>query len=188
MISIIKGFVLQNSGTEIIVMTSSGVGYNIFVSPARSDVWKVGAEAEILTCHIVREDSQELFGFGNETERELFNKLLSVSGIGPKSALRLMSLGTVEEIGAAINRGDLVYLTKVSGIGSKTAERIVVELRGKIGKNVEIIEGGDVLGDVVEGLMALGYSASEARAVVKPLNSAGKTSEQLLKEALQKMK
>jgi len=187
MISLIFGKILSNNGAEVVVLTAGGVGYKIYVSPARSDVWVVGGEAQILTYQVVREDALDLFGFVNEAERSLFTKLIAVSGIGPKTALRLMSLGTVEEIGAAINRGDLVYLTKVSGIGGKTAERIVVELRGKIDKTTTLGESG-VLGDVIEGLVALGYSASDAREAVKKLNTDGKTSEQILREALQRVK
>ena len=187
MISLIFGKILSNNGAEVVVLTAGGVGYKIYVSPARSEGWTVGSEAQILTYQVVREDALDLFGFAVEAERSLFIKLIGVSGIGPKTALRLMSLGTVEEIGAAINRGDLVYLTKVSGIGGKTAERIVVELRGKIDKTTTLGESG-VLGDVVEGLVALGYSANDAREAVKKLNVVGKTSEQLLKEALQRVK
>ena len=187
MISLIFGKIIGNNGAEVVVLTAGGVGYKIFVSPARSDIWVVGTEAQILTYQVVREDALDLFGFGAEAERGLFIKLIGVSGIGPKTALRLMSLGTVEEIGAAINRGDLVYLTKVSGIGGKTAERIVVELRGKIDKSATLGESG-VLGDVIAGLEALGYSATDAREAIKKLDIKGKTSEQLMKEALQRVK
>lgn len=191
MISIITGKILSNSGGEIIVLTAGGVGYKVATNPLRAEKWPVGSEAEILTYLAVREDALELYGFESSSERKLFLQFLTVSGIGPKTALHLLSLGTVEEIAAAIARGDVSYLTKVSGVGRKTAERMVVELKDKVA-GAELFgakaAGGDALGDVMDGLMALGYSGSQARAAVKGLNPAGKTSEQLLKEALQIIK
>lgn len=190
MISLIFGKILSNTGSEIVIMTNGGVGYKILVNAARSEKWSVGSEVQVLTHLVIREDAQELFGFADARERGLFLNFVSVSGIGPKTAMHLLSLGTVDEIAAAIARSDVSYLTGVSGIGQKTAERIVVELKNKVGKLTEqLAEGvGDQLSDVVAGLVALGYSTSEARAAIKPLNPAGKTSEQLLKEALQKIK
>jgi len=119
-------------------------------------------------------------------EKELFLKFLDVNGVGPKSALHLISLGSVEEISSAIARGDINYLTKVSGIGKKTAERIVVELKSKMSKlgidNLELDNGQ--LGEVMDALVSLGYSKDEAREVVKNLDSEGKNSEELIRQAL----
>ena len=198
MISIIQGKVLANFGGKLAVLTAGGVGYEIMVSATSAKNWAVGAEAQILTYLAVRESSLDLYGFVSDNEKELFEKFLLVSGIGPKTALHLLSLGSVQEISSAIGRGDLAYLTNVSGIGKKTAERILVELKNKIGAGatgLEEMEGA--LGDVVEGLAALGYSFIEAREAVKNLSPYGrspegrdeaKTSEQLLKEALQRIK
>ena len=190
MISLIQGKIISNNGAEIVILTAGGVGYKLAVNPMRASDWPVGSEATVLTYLVVREEVLDLYGFANEQERRLFLNFVSISGIGPKTALHLLSLGTVEEISAAIGRGDVAYLTKVSGVGKKTAERMVVELRDKISAGVSGLpmEGGDILSDVVEGLVSLGYSQSEAREVVKNLKVEGKTSEQLLKEALQKIK
>jgi Holliday junction DNA helicase RuvA len=134
----------------------------------------------------VRENSMDLFGFQSLAEKELFLKFLDVNGVGPKSALHLISLGSVEEISSAIARGDINYLTKVSGIGKKTAERIVVELKSKMSKlgidNLELDNGQ--LGEVMDALVSLGYSKDEAREVVKNLDSEGKNSEELIRQAL----
>jgi len=188
MISTITGKVISNNGLELVVMTSGGVGYKIFVNPAKSDRWPTGSEAQILTYLAVREDAMDLFGFGAEAERQLFLKLLSVSGIGPKSALHTLSLGEVDEINSAIARGDADYMTKVSGIGRKTAERIVVELKSKM------VSVGTVLGEVtgkmaevIEGLIVLGYSASEAREAVKDISDELPT-ELIIREALKKFR
>ena len=189
MISIIQGKVLSNFGGKLVVLTAGGVGYEIMVSATSAKNWVVGTDVQILTYLAVREGSLDLYGFVSENEKELFEKFLLVSGIGPKTALHLLSLGSVQEISSAIGREDLAYLTNVSGIGKKTAERILVELKNKVGAGatgLEDMEGA--LGDVVEGLAALGYSFIEAREAVKNLDVKGKTSEKLLKEALQRIK
>lgn len=189
MISLVAGKVLAKDLNKLTVLTAGGVGYEIMVSAASAKNWAIGTDVQILTYLAVRESALDLYGFANDSEKQLFEKFLLVSGIGPKTALHLLSLGSVQEISSAIGRGDLSYLTNVSGIGKKTAERILVELKNKIGAGatgLEEFEGA--LGDVIEGLAALGYSLIEARDAVKNLDVHGKTSEQLLKEALQRIK
>jgi len=192
MISIINGKVISKDGGLLTVVTAGGVGYEITTNINSAKQWDVGSEAHILTYLAVRETAMELYGFSNREEKDLFEKFLIVSGIGPKTAMHLLSLGSVGEISSAIAREDVNYLTNVSGIGKKTAERIVVELKNKIQNSQSTadngFEKGNLLGDVVEGLVALGYSMSEAREVVKKLDPKDKTSEQLLKEALQRVK
>ena len=187
MISIISGKVISNNGPQVVIMTAGGVGYKILVNAGKSDRWPTGSEAQILTYMVVRDDAMELFGFGAEKERQLFLKLLSVSGIGPKSALHVLSLGEVEEISAAVTRGDVAFLTRVSGVGKKTAERIVVELKSKMVDINAVLGGlGGKVGEVVEGLISLGYSASEAREAVQGLPDL--PAEQLMREALKRFK
>lgn len=175
-------------------MTAGGVGYRVMVSPGATNLCAVGSEVNLETYLIVREDVLDLFGFANESEKKLFKNLVSVSGVGPKTALHLLSLGSVAEIALAIGRGDLEFLTKVSGIGKKTAERIVVELREKMTKEqknysqVFSATENPAQNDAIEGLITLGYSVLQAREVVKKIETANKTSEQLLREALQKIK
>jgi len=186
MISIISGKVLSNNGPELVIMTPGGVGYKILVNSAKSDRWVIGSEAQVLTYLVVREDAMELFGFGSEPERQLFLKLLSVSGIGPKSALHVLSLGEVGEINAGIARGDVEFLTRVSGIGKKTAERIVVELKSKMVDINDVLGGGKgKTAEVIEGLISLGYSALEAREAVQGLPDL--PAEQLIREALKRL-
>lgn len=191
MISLLKGKIISLNENEAVIMTPAGVGYSVFINPTTREKLKEGEERELLTYLSVRENAMELFGFLTTGEKNLFLKFLDVSGIGPRSALHLLSLGSVEEIATAIAKGDVTYLTKVSGVGKKTAERIVVELKNKITKQIgasldaDHLEGS--LGDVVGGLLSLGYSAVEAREAVKKLDPVNKTSEQLLKEALRMM-
>lgn len=194
MISFVKGKIIFNNGQKAVILTSGGVGYEVKLSKRVAEKLTKGAEAEILTYLAVRENALDLYGFNNAAERDLFMKFLEVGGIGPKTALHLLALGSVEETVAAIGRGDVSYLTKVSGIGKKTAELIVVELKNKMGFLGEGTMAGEVgqenskVEDVIDGLIALGYSVTEARNVVRKLEVKGKTSEQLLKEALQKVK
>ncbi|MDD4476755.1 MAG: Holliday junction branch migration protein RuvA [Patescibacteria group bacterium] len=191
MISFIKGKVIANNGAEMSILTAGGVGYKIAYNPANADKWPIGSEAEILTHLVAREDTLDLYGLASESEKELFIMFLSVSGIGPKTALHLLSLGAVSEINRAIGRGDIEYLTKVSGIGRKIAERILVELKSKI-KNFEFNnnerEDSGALSDVIDGLVAMGYSVSDARETVKKIDARNKTREQLIKEALKTIK
>lgn len=193
MISIIQGKILSKTDTATVVLTAGGVGYEIRAAGRTLQSFKIGEETSILTYLVVREDAMELYGFGSESERDLFLKLLSVSGIGPRTGLHILDLGEPPEIGSAISRGDVDYLTKVSGIGKKVAERIVVELKSKLLTTNYKIQGSsapqsDALGDVIDGLVSLGYNALQAREAVKKLDAKGKTSEQLLREALQRVK
>ncbi len=175
-------------------MTPGGVGYRVMSSPNASKRCEVGSEVMLDTYLVVREDVLELFGFASKEEKALFKNFLSVSGVGPKTALHLLSLGTAEEITLAVGRGDIEYLTKVSGIGKKTAERVVVELREKMREsrimNHELGDANvsDAVGDVVDALVTLGYSLQQAREVMKKINASGKNSEQLLREALRMIK
>jgi Holliday junction DNA helicase RuvA len=193
MISLLEGKIVDNFNGELTLMTRGGVGYKILASARAQERCLKGSEVILNTYLVVREDALELFGFADSKEKELFKQFLSVSGVGPKTALHLLALGSVDEITSAVGRGDTEYLTKVSGIGKKTAERIVVELKSKLGESGIVNQEGNavmggVLGDVVDGLIALGYSASEARDVAKGLKVEGKTSEELLKQALQSIK
>jgi holliday junction DNA helicase RuvA len=195
MISLLIGKIINVNILDITVLTPGGVGYKVFVKPNSIADYKIGEQVEINTYLSVSETAMNLFGFGSESERELFLHLINVSGIGPKSGLHLLSLGTVGEISNAISNGDVEYLTKVSGVGKKTAERVVVELKNKVGA---LNSGADKhglnnnlsgsLGDVVEGLIAMGYSPSQARETAKSLDSKNKSSEELLREALQTIK
>lgn len=196
MISLICGKIISRHGDEATILTSGGVGYRIKASPAALAECLVGGDIQVETYLVVREGALELFGFATAAEKELFKSFLTVSGVGPRIALHLLSLGSVEEITLAIGRGDVEYLTKVSGIGKKTAERIVVDLKSKVAKGLK--ESGlldnepgmktDAQTDVIDALVTLGYSVLDARELVKKLNPAGKNSEQLLREALQSVR
>lgn len=191
MISFISGILKCKGKSEVTVLTSSGVGYEINVTTSFLADVKIGEELEIYTYLKVAENALELFGFRNLEEKTFFELLISVKGLGPRGALNILALGSLEEIQDAIGRGDVSYLTQVSGIGRKTAERLVVELKTKIVKTLKSSvdsdeKVGDKLSDVVEALVAMGHSKEEAREIVKSLDVGNKTVEELLKLALKK--
>lgn len=177
----------SQNGAEAVVLTSAGVGYAIKITPALAKRLEKGTNAIVSVYMAVREDAMDLYGFADEEEKRLFKQLISVSGIGPKSAMHLLSLGEAKDLSAAITRGDLTHLTKVSGIGRKTAERIIVELKNKL-INLDLSGSGESgkIGEVIEGLIALGYNGADAREAVKDL-SADLPAEQIIKEALKRL-
>lgn len=187
MIAYLEGKIIAKEKGAITLLTESGVGYEVRLAPLLWAKQKEGDSVHFYTHQQVREDSQELFGLANRVELFFFKQLLSVSGVGPKSALNILSLGTVEEIKTAIAKGDLTFLTKVSGIGRKTAERIIVELKEKM----DILAGGDDdssgLSDVIDALTNLGYSVNEARAAIKNIKKTDDAGA-MLKEALKNLR
>lgn len=138
-----------------------GVGFRVFVLPRTLEQFPVGSQATLTTHLHVREDALELFGFAQAAEQQLFEKLISVSGVGPRLALGVLSAASVDDLTAAIERGQSALLTKVSGVGTKTAERIIVDLKGKLVRDESAGDGG--LGTVIDALVNLGYTAKEAR-------------------------
>jgi Holliday junction DNA helicase RuvA len=169
MISYLKG-TIQYIGANFIELLINNVGYKVFMTEEFLNSAKVGKEIEVFTHQHVREDALDLFGFDNREQMELFEKLIGVSGIGPKTALGVLSAASVEEIETAVINDDVSVLTKVSGIGAKTAERIVLELKNKYkGKVAPTLGGGKASddADVIDGLVGLGYSSDQARSALR---------------------
>jgi Holliday junction DNA helicase RuvA len=167
MIGSIKGKIILKTD-KFAVIEANGVGYKISVSPDFLTKAKEDAEVFLWIHSHIREDSFDLYGFLDYEELEFFEMLINVSGIGPKGALTILSVATIDTLKRAIKTSDLPYLTKISGIGKKTAEKMVIELRDKIG--VINTEGNlrDEL-DALEALKSLGYSQNEAREAIKDL-------------------
>jgi len=180
---------MHKSFNQVIVAVAD-VGYRVFVGENFLNELKVGAPAELYTHQQIREEASELYGFKTFTDLELFELLLTVSGVGPKSALGVLAVANADDIKEAIIRDDANLLTKVSGIGKKTAERIVLELKNKIvraaGGAVNLPVSG-FAGDEIEALMSLGYSSSEARAALNAVPPEVKDSGERVKAALKKM-
>ncbi len=191
MIAYIKGKIIQKQGRSVTVLADSGMGYEVSLSFSHYSTLKIKQDIELFTYLKMSDSAAELYGFANIHEKEFFSLLLSVSGIGPKGAMNILDLGSIEQIKAAIARSDSAYLTQVQGMGKKTAERMVVELRSKVKvDNIEQANKADYdsgkLTEVVGGLMAMGYSKEEAKNAVRGLETADKSTEELLKQALNK--
>ena len=186
MISYLHGKIL-NKGNGFTILDVNGVGYKVFINSSLYADLKIGQTIEIYTHQHVREDALDLYGFKNMEELEMFELLLSISGIGPKTALGVLVIGNVSEIKESIARGDSSLLTKVSGIGKKTAERVVLELREKVGC-LEMVKGGNSMaGDEIDALVALGYTLQQAREALKSVDPAIKESGLRIKGALKNL-
>lgn len=176
MITFLEGQLVEKQPTRI-VMNVGGVGYEVFIPLSSYD--RLGAPnstCKILTHHYVREDAQILYGFVTSGERRLFELLLTISGIGPKIALSALSGMSVRELKAAVVENDVKRLNSISGVGRKTAERMVIELRDKLseGEALEAMAGGDEAGpqdlrmrDAVLALISLGYKQVDAQKMVR---------------------
>ena len=194
MISYIKG-TITHKGETFVVLECQGIGYKISVSDTTLSRLDQQQETMLYTFLYVKEDSISLFGFLTEQEQSLFERLLSVSGIGPKGALGFLSQMTPQEIVLAIVSEDIRALTKAPGVGKKTAQRLVLELKDKVKaedalKEAHLEQKQENSGakwEAIEGLTALGYSKSEAVKAVHASYQEGLSVEEILKLALKKM-
>ncbi|HET6265093.1 MAG TPA: Holliday junction branch migration protein RuvA [Usitatibacter sp.] len=172
MIGRITGILVENNFPQIVV-ACAGVGYEIDVPMSTFyPLPRTGEEVTLLTHMVVREDAHLLFGFVTVAERAAFRQLLRISGVGPKVALSVLSGLSVDDLSAAVSSGDAARLTRIPGIGKKTAERLVLELRDKLPKTVTVARAESAAatgGDVVGALLALGYNEREAAAAVKQI-------------------
>jgi Holliday junction DNA helicase RuvA len=174
-------------GDNFLVVGTGSVDLKISVS-GRTLGWagSPGGEIRLFTHFHIREDAMELYGFPSEDELEFFELLISVSGVGPRSGLSIIDVAPLEELSAAIHEGRPDLLTKASGIGRKTAERIIVELRGKVAsvRSGEVVLQMDTDADLVEALSNLGYRREEAREALARIPRDVTGVEARLKEAL----
>jgi holliday junction DNA helicase RuvA len=189
-IALVAGEVAVRRPDHVVVETAGGVGYRLAVSTETlRHVPGVGRPVSLHTHLVVRDDALQLFGFATEEERDLFLALIGVQSVGPKVALAVLSGGTPRELVAAVVAGDVARLQAVPGIGKRTAERIVVELREKVGVEAELSEapitvtrGDDPRRLAREGLLELGFAAAEAQTLLE--TASGETAEELLASAL----
>ena len=180
MIRAIRGRVLEK-GRESIVVDVCGFGIEVFCTQGIVENVEEGEEIELKTVVIFGEDPK-IFGFEREEERRVFEKLMSVSKVGPKTAMKIVSSSDLEILVGAIKNGDVDTLSRLPGIGKKTAERIVAELRGEFEDfDAEGIEG---FSDAVDALQALGYSFSEASDAIRKVAKKGMDVREMIREAL----
>lgn len=196
MITYLHGILAKKSPTEIIV-DIQGVGYAVNISLSTYEqLPETNAEVHILTHHHIREDAQLLYGFINESEREMFKLLIGVSGIGPKMAQTILSGVRPDELIRTISHSALSALTAIPGIGKKTAERLIVELKDKVTKiegTEKIIDlptsSSSIRNEALTALVSLGFNREKAeqslRAVLNEMNGKSISVEELIKRALQ---
>ncbi len=189
MISCLEGKI-EFKGEKFLVVNVNGVGYKVFIGPETlRRIPEKSGNVKIWSHQYVRENALELYGFLNYAELELFETLIEISGIGPKGALGILAVAPVDTLKKAIASGDTSYLTRVSGVGRKTAEKIVLELKEKLaGKGVtvtapELREEADAL----EALVSLGYNQQEARAALSGVAAEITSVAKKVREALKKI-
>lgn len=200
MIGFIRG-ILAEKGNGYIIVDVNGVGYEIFV-PANSGAYMTseGQEVMIHTMMIVREDDMSLYGFTRKGEKDAFKKLITVNGVGAKAAISILSAFTLEQLQQAIVFEDAKTLTKANGIGKKTAERIVLELKDKFeaegqegvpqtSQDIMTDEAGAANGraDAITALIELGYSRGEATSALASVKETDLTAEEYIRKALAKL-
>ena len=174
MIGRIQGQLAEKNPPEILV-DCNGVGYELLVPMSTFyNLPALGEKVSLLTHFVVREDAQILYGFATSTERAAFRQLVKISGVGPRTALSVLSGMSVEELAQAVTLQEPGRIIKVPGIGKKTAERLLLELKGKLGADMGVNLGGvsisnDSQSDILQALVALGYSDRDAALALKAL-------------------
>ena len=173
MIGKLTGTLLEKNPPQILI-DCHGVGYEVDVPMSTFyNLPAVGARVSLLTHFVVREDAQILYGFASAGEREAFRQLVRISGVGPRTALSVLSGMSVAELAQAVSAQDSARVVKVPGIGKKTAERLLLELKGKLGVDLGAVGGAAAMADsgsdIQQALMALGYSEKDAALALKAL-------------------
>jgi len=173
MISHIKGVIDEKIGNSIVVDVN-GVGYEVMVPTLDWEDARLGEEKKFFTYHAVRENAEELYGFSSLTAKRLFELLISVQGVGPKAGIAILSLSDVEEVRNAIANADSAFISKASGVGKKSAERVIVDLRDKVGapskygtSEVSSALASKEPDEALDALMALGFSLKEATSALE---------------------
>ncbi|MBA4193614.1 MAG: Holliday junction branch migration protein RuvA [Comamonadaceae bacterium] len=174
MIGKLTGQLLEKNPPQILV-DCHGVGYEVDVPMSTFyQLPAIGQSVSLLTHFVVREDAQILYGFASAAEREAFRQLIRISGVGPRTALSVLSGMSVTELAQAVTAQEAGRIVKVPGIGKKTAERLLLELKGKLGADLPALGAaasavGDAAADIQQALMALGYNEKDAAAALKAL-------------------
>ena len=193
MLAYIKG-ILEVKSTNYVVIENGGIGYKIFMSnKSIGTIGNIGDNVKVYTHYHVREDNISLFGFNSDEELRMFEILINVSGVGAKSALTMLSDITPSSFAIAVINDDITRLTKIPGIGKKTAQRLILELKDKLkkedisGEQIELDEDEkdeNINKDAITALQVLGYSKKEAETVLKKIDTQKLSIEEILKQAL----
>ena len=195
MYSFLKGEIIESCGNTVVV-ECGGVGYELIASVSCVQNLKVGEIAKVYTYLAISQDDMRLFGFSSSQEKNMFLKLTGINGIGPKSAIDILSGMDVPSLALAIYNGDVKTLSKIKGVGKKSAERIILELKDKMNIEGQALQTQavavkveeptiEVNSDAVSALMTFGYSKTEAVNAVKKVQKDGMSIEQIIFKALQ---
>lgn len=173
MIGKLTGILLEKNPPQLLI-DCHGVGYEVDVPMSTFyNLPALGEKIALLTHFVVREDAQILYGFGGASEREAFRQLIKITGVGPRTALSVLSGMSVADLAQAVTAQESGRIMKVPGIGKKTAERLLLELKGKLGADLSLLGGASAVGnaasDIQQALMALGYNEKDAAAALKAL-------------------
>jgi len=188
MIGSLNGRLIEKNPTELLI-ECSGVGYEVKISLNTYTQLTDSEQIKLHTKLIVREDAQILYGFFTKEEREMFNYLISVSGIGPNTAMIMLSSLIPEEIANAIQTDDVITIQGIKGIGAKTAQRVIIDLKGKVikfssGSETFVLKGNKTRFDALNALVSLGFDKKSTEKVLDKIDGGEQTIEQLIKEAL----
>ena len=183
MISKITGQVIHKADKFIVIETNN-IGYKVFGTAELLNLAKAEAELKVWTYLAVRENALDLYGFADKKELDFFELLITISGVGPKTALGILNVASVDSLRQAISTGETAHLTKVSGLGKKMADKIVLELKGKLGSYEEVSFGHKEEIDALEALKSLGYSHKEAREALQEIGKTITTTSGRVKAAL----
>ena len=179
MIAHIKGIIEEKFGTNGVIVDVGGVGYEMMIPVPDFESATLGEERKFYTYHQVRENAEELYGFSSLVAKKLFEMLISVQGIGPKAGVAILSLAEAEEVRNAIANADTSFISKASGVGKKSAERVVVDLRDKVGTPSKYgatdvkygVKKLDESDEALDALIALGFQLKEATAALAEVDA-----------------
>lgn len=185
MISTLAGKVAEKHG-QLVVLEVGGVGYGLYVSFEDFGALKVDEEAKLYVYESIRENAYDLFGFRNKESQNLFEQLLTVKGVGPKMALSILSIAGLGQVRQSIAAGDLKFISQAAGVGRKVAERVVVDLKDKVGLTADetateflTTPAADPSDEALQGLVALGYSVQDATEALKKVDKKLKPAERI---------
>lgn len=187
MIALLNGEIIKKE-LDSIILLNAGIGYRIFTTQRESSSLNLNSEAKLWIHENIKEDKHDLFGFSNIEELELFEKILSVNGAGPKASLAVLNIGPIAELKSALTSSNAKYIQRASGVGKKLAERLILELSGKLSQTALEPDSGNLKynedDEAFQALVSLGYSPKDASKALDKIDSSLTTQERL-KLALQ---
>jgi len=189
MIARLRGEVIEHEDSRVII-DCSGVGYGVQVCYDEQQKLSLGSKCDLFIAEQIKEDAHELYGFCTKSRKQLFILLISVNGVGPKAGMSILNIGTEGQVRSAIASGDTKFISAATGVGKKVAERVVVDLKNKVGLQasdgaVDFLSDTIMSDEAVEALTALGYGSQDAVELLRGIDSKLSTSERI-KQALKR--